>query len=178
MHTEGTLYFTNESIRHLVMSSSLWLHGLEPSRLPCPWDFPGKNTGVCCRFLLQKIFLTQGSNPGLLYCKRILFHQIHQGSPISQIVLNKLIFKRVNTVKVTVVWLWIYLCYIFFFILKVQSASEPRLNILSVNPLTHRSRINISTSLFIKWFVHKPFTTLITWEINHWFISVSPLLEC
>ena len=33
----------------------------------CPWDFPGKNTGVGCQFLLQGIFLTQGSNPRLLH---------------------------------------------------------------------------------------------------------------
>ena len=37
-------------------------HGLQPSRLLCPWNFPGKNTGVVCHFLLQGIFLTQGSN--------------------------------------------------------------------------------------------------------------------
>ena len=30
-----------------------------------PWNFPGKSTGVGCHFLLQEIFLTQGSNPGL-----------------------------------------------------------------------------------------------------------------
>ena len=34
-------------------------------RLLCPWDFPDKNTGVSCHFLLQGIFLTQGSNPHL-----------------------------------------------------------------------------------------------------------------
>ena len=34
---------------------------------PCPWDFPGKNTGVSCHFLLQGIFPTQGSNPRLLH---------------------------------------------------------------------------------------------------------------
>ena len=28
-------------------------HGLEPTRLLCPWNFPGKNTGVGCHFLLQ-----------------------------------------------------------------------------------------------------------------------------
>ena len=32
----------------------------------CPWDFPGKNTGVGCHTRLQGIFLTQGSNPHLL----------------------------------------------------------------------------------------------------------------
>ena len=49
-----------------VMSNSLWLHGLEPTRLLCPWNSPDKNTtGVGCHFLLQGIFPTQGSNPGL-----------------------------------------------------------------------------------------------------------------
>ena len=32
-----------------------------------PWDSPGKNTGVGCHFLLQGVFLTQGSNPCLLH---------------------------------------------------------------------------------------------------------------
>ena len=31
----------------------------------CPWDFPGRNTGVGCHFPVQGIFPTQGSNPGL-----------------------------------------------------------------------------------------------------------------
>ena len=46
-----------------VTSDSLRPHGLEPARLVCPWDFPSKNTGVGCHFLLQGFFLTQGSNP-------------------------------------------------------------------------------------------------------------------
>ena len=37
-----------------------------PGRLLCPWNFPGKNTGVGCYFLLQGIFLTKGSNLNLL----------------------------------------------------------------------------------------------------------------
>ena len=36
---------------------------------PYPWDSPGKNTGIDCRSLFQRIFLTQGSNPGLLHCR-------------------------------------------------------------------------------------------------------------
>ena len=39
--------------------------GLLPTRLLRPWDSPGQNTRVDCRFLLQGIFPTQGSNPGL-----------------------------------------------------------------------------------------------------------------
>ena len=36
---------------------------LQPARLLCPWNFPGKNTGVSCCFLLQGIFSTKGLNP-------------------------------------------------------------------------------------------------------------------
>ena len=54
-----------------VMSDSLQLHGLWPARLLCSWDFPGKNTGVGCYTLLQGIFPTQGSSPGLPHCRRI-----------------------------------------------------------------------------------------------------------
>ena len=39
----------------------------KPARLLCPWDSPGKNTGAGYHFLLQGIFLTQGSNPRLLH---------------------------------------------------------------------------------------------------------------
>ena len=47
-------------------------HGLSPTRILCPWDFPGKNTGVGCRFLLQRSFLTQGLNSCLLHCRHSL----------------------------------------------------------------------------------------------------------
>ena len=49
-----------------VVSDSLQPHELHHARLLCPWDFPGKNTGVGCPFLLQGIFLPQGSNLHLL----------------------------------------------------------------------------------------------------------------
>ena len=44
-------------------------------------DSPGKNTGVPCHALLQGIFPTQGSNPGLLHCRRILFPFEPPGKP-------------------------------------------------------------------------------------------------
>ena len=60
-----------------VMSNSLQPHGLEPTRLLCPWDFSGKNTGIGCHFLLQGLFLTQELNLHLLrllHCKWILYY--------------------------------------------------------------------------------------------------------
>ena len=53
-------------LSHSVVSYSLQPHGLQPSRLLCPWDCPGNNTGVGCHFLLQGIFLTKESNPCLI----------------------------------------------------------------------------------------------------------------
>ena len=70
-----------------VVSDSLRPHELQPTRLLCPWDFPGKNTRVGCHFLLQRIFPTQGLNLLLL----ILLHwQVgslplcHLGGPESE----------------------------------------------------------------------------------------------
>ena len=46
-----------------------------------PWDSPGKNTELGCYFLFQRIFLTQGSNLDLRYCRQILCQLSYQGSP-------------------------------------------------------------------------------------------------
>ena len=51
---------------------------MEPTRLLHPWDFPGKDTGVGCHFLLQGIFPTQGSNLGLPHFRQTLNHLSHQ----------------------------------------------------------------------------------------------------
>ena len=64
-----------------VISNSLWPHELYPTRLLCPWYFPGKNTVVGCHFLLQGIFPTQGSNSSLWHHRQILYHLNHQGRP-------------------------------------------------------------------------------------------------
>ena len=66
----------NESESHSIMSTSLWPHGL------CsPWNSPGQDSLVGSLSLLQGIFPTQGSNPGLLHCRWILYQLSHKGSP-------------------------------------------------------------------------------------------------
>ena len=57
-----------------VVSDSLWPHGH-------PWNSPGQNTGLGSLSLLQGIFPTQGSNPGLLHLGWILYQLSHKGSP-------------------------------------------------------------------------------------------------
>ena len=73
---------------HIQLFVALWTVAYQPTRLLCPWDFPGKNTGVGCHALLQGIFATQELNPCLLH---LLHWQIGSlslappGKPISNV---------------------------------------------------------------------------------------------
>ena len=109
-----------------VVSNSLWLQGLYPTRLLCLWDFPGKNIGVGCHFFLQGIFLTQGLSPSLLH---LLHWQVefsplsHQGSPVQLVYsfnfarsLNSrdLLHNTVPTLNNAVLYPWNYINWIDF----------------------------------------------------------------
>ena len=91
-------YCLNPQMKVLIVQSCLTLrpHGLQPARLLCPWDSPGKNTGVGCHALLQGIFPTQGSNPGIPHCRLILHCLSHEGRPYSQ---ERLSNKQANRFK-------------------------------------------------------------------------------
>ena len=88
-----------ESERSSVMSNSLRPHGLYS-----PWDSSGQDTGVGSLSLLQGIFPTQGSNPGLPHCRRILYQLSHKGSPtvlVWVLVLQQGIFLTRNWTRVS-----------------------------------------------------------------------------
>ena len=61
-----------QSESHSAASDSL-----RPQGPYSPWNSPGQNTGVGSNSILQGIFLTQGSNPGLLHCRWILYQMSH-----------------------------------------------------------------------------------------------------
>ena len=65
-----------ESKSHSVVSNSLQPHGLYS-----PWESPGQNTGVGSLSLLQGIFPTQRSSPGLPHCRQIVYQLSQKGSP-------------------------------------------------------------------------------------------------
>ena len=70
--------FTGMSISHVQLFAAPWTVAYQA---PLSMDFPGNSTGMDCHFLLQRIFLTQGSNPGLPHGRQTLYHLSHQGSP-------------------------------------------------------------------------------------------------
>ena len=71
------LFVVVRSLSRVRFFSTPWML---PTRLLCPWDSPGKNTGVGCPFLFQGIFLTQGENLSLLH----LLHWQVASLPLSQ----------------------------------------------------------------------------------------------
>ena len=70
----------------------------------CPWDFPGKNTGVGGHFLLQGIFPTQGSNPPVLLGKQILYHWSTWESSLIVFPLKDLSHLYVHTSTNSLLW--------------------------------------------------------------------------
>ena len=66
-----------KSLSHVQLFATSWTVACQA---PLSWDFPGKNTGVGRYFLLQVIFLIQGSNPGLPHYRQTLYRLSYQGS--------------------------------------------------------------------------------------------------
>ena len=66
-HTHTHIYIYAFVLSCSIVFNSLWPPGFSPTMLLCPWDFQVENTRVGCHFLLQGIFLTQGSNLCLLH---------------------------------------------------------------------------------------------------------------
>ena len=98
---KSTSVFLCCAVLCLVSQSCLTLlrpHRLQPTRLLCAWDSPGKNTGVGCHALLQGIFPIQGSNPGLPHCRQILYHLSHQGSLVFVLIFISVL--KFNVIEV------------------------------------------------------------------------------
>ena len=79
-----------------AVSSSLQPHGLQPAKLLCPQNFPIKNIGVSCHFLLQGIFPTQGSSLCLLYWQVNFLPLHHLGSQLYELVKETVFFSVYN----------------------------------------------------------------------------------
>ena len=79
-HPQGFKHFSSLTLKMKVAQSCL---SLRPYGLCSPWHSAGQNTGVGSLSLLQGIFPTQGSNPGLLHCRQILYQLSHKGSPFT-----------------------------------------------------------------------------------------------
>ena len=117
----------------------------------CPWDSPGKNTGVGCHSLLQGIFPTQESNPGLLHCRQILYHLSHQGRLLK--------IKRPHEFKDTVVTIFLVAIlkqtqYREYTIININSY-QYFINCVPSIPISLHTYPHIHTFLFSFWSVLK-----------------------
>ena len=76
---------SHKCVHPSAISDSLRPDGLQPARLLCLWNSPGKNTRVGSHFLLQEIFPTKRSNLGLLHCRQIIYRLNHWGAHCSHV---------------------------------------------------------------------------------------------
>ena len=77
-------------VSHSVLSDSMQPHGLWPTRLLCPWDSPGKNTGVGFHSLLQGIFPNPGIKPRSLTFQADSLPPEPPGKPTQECILEEL----------------------------------------------------------------------------------------
>ena len=94
-HNEDTIHPQSCAVLCLVTQLCPTLcnpMGRSPPGSSAHRDSPGRSTGVGCHSLLQGIFPTQGSNSGLQFCKEILYHLSHQGSPPLSLVNHESVF--------------------------------------------------------------------------------------
>ena len=93
LHAPADVFKDTVAWRHLDVSTDLCVLVVQSCPTLCDpmdcsppgssvrGDSPSKNTGMGCHSLLQRVFSSQGSNPGLSQCRQILYHLSHQGSP-------------------------------------------------------------------------------------------------
>ena len=86
---EETLVERCMCVHSVAQSCPAFCNPMDPTRLLCPWNFLGKNTGVGSRFLLQGIFLAQGSK---LYLLCLPFHVLVVSLPLR--VMTDLLKKK------------------------------------------------------------------------------------
>ena len=93
---------------HKKWSCSILSHSLWPWTIayqaPPSMEFSRLSTGVGCHFLLQRIFLTLGSNLGLLNCRQMLYHLSQQGSPSETIVTQNYVTQTVSWQAYFILW--------------------------------------------------------------------------
>ena len=110
-----------------------------PARLLCPWDFPGKKTGVGCHFLLWGIFLTQGSNPSLLcllhrqaesYCcathKKLQTDSVSSWRSSVSVTVTTLCFGFISQDREPSQLLWVRMHWLLFRSLRTRQATPGR----------------------------------------------------
>ena len=119
------------------------------AKLPCPWNFPGKNTRGDCHFLLQGIFPTQGLNLHVLHlkhCRQILYHWVMR-SPTPGLLQSNLLLPplppaapltcqrkgQTDVSKNHFIWVWIPGSFIDQWWGELRKQSKKAINLASIS---------------------------------------------
>ena len=119
-----------------VISDAWQLYGLQPARLLCPWDLPGKNNWVGCCALLQGIFPTEVSKLSplhLLYCRHILYPLSYLGRSPSLKVVDSNPTEQLIKYYHNIIFVKAERIYHFFWVISQKINSKISLYIFSLN---------------------------------------------
>ena len=148
---------------HLCLT--LWSHGLYSSRLLCPWNSPGRSTGVGLPVpFSRESSQPRESNPDLLHCRQILYCLCHQGNP--SMMLNGLYYVEISSFCISFVEFyheWLLSIVTLFCLLRWLCDFNPFINVdhtewsadnvsLEYIPLDHGILLN-SACYFMRIFV-------------------------
>ena len=136
---------------HAQLLSWAWLF-VQPTRLLCPWGFPGKNSGVNCHYLFQGIFPTQELNLHLLHCRRILYCRDTRKAAVPEF----------NSILTLTTWSWYQISQV-----KAQSPLQTPVASLRLSSalLTYQLEIGIHSYRTQHFFV---FNNLLEWHRTQW----------
>ena len=116
----GTNKVNNQHVlSHFSVFYSFQPCGLQPTRLLCPWDSSGKNTGVGCHALLQGNFPSQGSNSGLLHLLQQQADSLPFGPPGKPLLASSA-FKYTQIHHSAVFHCWFQMILLFFPLCHLQ----------------------------------------------------------
>ena len=109
LHCRRILYqLSYESESEVTQSCSTLCNPMD-CRLLCPWDFPGKSTGVGCHCLLQGIVPIQGLNPGVPHCRQTLLPSEPPRKSGKALNVHKGVAKELKGHKPNVIVIYIYI---------------------------------------------------------------------
>ena len=132
-------------------SFSVVSDSLQPQRLYSPWNSPGQNTGVGSHSLLQGICPTQGSNPGLPHCRRILYQLSCQGSPPTPTLSQQCVSSVCSISSLTI---GVIILFLFSYSDSYMEVSHWSFNLHFLNDQWGETPFHMFDAIWVEWPIH------------------------
>ena len=178
------MYIIEPRPYHLVVSDCLRPPELEPTRLLCPWDFPGKRNGVGCHFLSNIYYIYTHTHTHTPTPASLSIHLLIDAACFHTLALSKMLLWTLVHVSFWICWFfesWFFF-FFFFFLIRIHTVFHS-----GYNDLLHfyQQNIQILTNIYYFYsFWWKPLwkiwgdTPLCFWFAFLWWLAVLSIFSC